>query len=145
MNGETQHGSPKGDPPNPDRDGRSAAEWTTLAVSLAILVAVFGLVIWFEVRGTSNQPVFAIDVATGDIRHSGDSYYVDVEIRNDGDETVEGLVIEATLTSGTGEPEVGEISIDFLAGGERTTGTFIFGMDPGAGTLSVRPVSYKQP
>jgi uncharacterized protein (TIGR02588 family) len=145
MSSETSDVSRAGTGPEPESSGRSAAEWTTLGVSVLILVVMFGLVIWFEVRGSNNHPHFTIKVDTSNARHIDDNFYVDVLIRNDGDETVEALVIEATLQSSTDETEVGEIQIDFLAGGEQAKGTFVFGSDPAAGDLSVRPVSYSDP
>jgi uncharacterized protein (TIGR02588 family) len=145
MSSETRDASGAGTGPEPESNGRSAAEWTTLAVSVLILIAMVGLVTWLEVRGSGSAPQFSVDVDTMNIRQAGSDYYVDVSIRNTGDETVGALVIEATLVTSTGETEVGEISIDFLAGGEQATGTFVFGSDPAAGDLSARPVSYTHP
>jgi uncharacterized protein (TIGR02588 family) len=126
-------------------DGRSIAEWTTLAISVAILVGIAGLIGYLHLRGAEEPPHIVAEARIDQLREQEGNYYLPIEVVNDGDQTVEDVVIEATLDSGSGEPEIAEFAITFLAGGEHVVGTFVFTSDPSTGDLTIRPVSYRTP
>lgn len=131
-----QHGAP---------EGRSAAEWTTFAISAAILVAIIGMITWLSFRGAEEPPIIVAEARLDQARVDGGSWYVPIEVVNEGDRTVEEVTIEAELAGAADQPETAEFTVTFLAGGERATGTAIFSSDPTSGDLSVRPVSYTSP
>ncbi len=66
-------------------------------------------------------------------------------IRNDGDRTVEDVIVQGQLVAGEGEPETAEITITFLAGGETVEGVMVFRSDPAQGELTTGVTSYKKP
>jgi uncharacterized protein (TIGR02588 family) len=137
--------SPEQDDGNDQGSGRTAAELITLAVSIAIVLGIVGLIAWLNLRG-SEEPVSIIVKPLVEERWEADSeYYLPVEILNDGDATVEDVQIEAELILGDDPPVTAQLSVPFLAGGERARGTFVFGEDPAQAELTVRATSYKEP
>jgi uncharacterized protein (TIGR02588 family) len=125
--------------------GRSLAEWITLGISASILLAILGMITWLEFGGANDPPRIVTRAELENVRNEDTGYYVPVTIENTGHKTIEDAVIEAQLDSGEGEPEVAEITVTFLAGGEHVRGAFVFTSDPRAGELTIRPVSYKEP
>jgi uncharacterized protein (TIGR02588 family) len=130
--------------PESDR-GRGVAEWVTLGVSLAILLGIFGGVSYLYLQGEEQPARIETEANLEDLRFEGDVFYLPVEVVNSGDQTVEEVVVQAELDTGSGPPVSAEITVTFLAGGERAKGTFIFGSDPRQGTLTVQAVSYREP
>lgn len=128
-----------------DSQSRSLAEWVTLGVSASIVIAMLGLITWLEFSGSSEPPRITALANLEQMRQDEGVFYVPVTIENTGDRTVEDVVIEAQLDTGDGEPEVAEITVTFLAGGERVHGAFVFTSNPNNGDLVIRPVSYKDP
>ena len=126
-------------------DGRSIAEWTTLGISLAILLTVVGLVTYLYVRNDDQPATITVSTSLDEIRQDGGIYYLPVDVMNEGDETAEAVQIQAELDTGSGVPETAQLSIQFLAGGEKVQGTIIFSNNPEQGELSIRPVSYNKP
>ena len=124
---------------------RSAAEWTTLSVSLAILLGIFGVISYLHFQGEEQPARIATESKLENVRYDGDVYYLPVEVTNTGDLTVEDVVVQAELDTGSGSPVSAEFTVTFLAGGERAKGTFIFKDDPRQGNLTIQAVSYKEP
>lgn len=127
------------------QEGRTVAEWTTLAISIAILLGIVGLITWLYQRGAEELPLIVAEAKLDRLRQEESGYYLPVEVVNEGDKTVEDVVIEAELDTGSGEPATAEIIVGFLAGGERVEGVFVFDEDPSSGELTVRAVSYLDP
>jgi uncharacterized protein (TIGR02588 family) len=124
---------------------RSIAEWTTLAISAAILVGIVGMITWLSFRGAERPPMIVVEPDLQAVRHDDSGYYVPVVIRNDGDATVEEALVQGELDTGSGEPETVQITISFLAGGEKAQGTFVFRDDPASGELTTGVLSYQEP
>ena len=125
--------------------GRSVAEWVTLGISASIVVAILGLITWLEFSGASAPPRVTAWADLEQVRQEEGVFYVPVTIENTGDKTIEEVVVEAQLDTGNGEPEVADITVTFLAGGERVYGALVFTSDPRNGDLIIRPVSYIDP
>ncbi len=138
-------GTPAGGDEEERLSGRSRAEWVTLSLSVVIVAGMLLLVTWLSVRGGVAPARIEITPVMEGLRHEADAWYLPVVITNAGDDTVEEAVIGAELDTGDGQPETGEITITFLAGGETVQGTFVFGSDPSQGELTIRAVSYKEP
>lgn len=124
---------------------RSAAEWATLGISVAILVAVVGVVTYLHLSGDERPPIITVEARLDEVRRDANAYYLPVDVRNRGDRTAEEVTIQAELNTGSGAPLTAEFAITFLAGGEQAQGTFVFSEDPSAGALTVQPVSYQVP
>jgi uncharacterized protein (TIGR02588 family) len=140
-----QHDRPKQRAGENNVDGRSIAEWTTLGISIAIVAAILGLITFLYYRGTEEAPRIEASANLEGLRHEQSGYYLPVEVTNEGDQTVEDVIVEAELDTGEGQPQTAEITVMFLAGGERATGTFVFEDDPSQGDLTVHATSYKNP
>lgn len=126
-----------GDEQERPRGGRTAAEWTTLAVSSAVLAVVVALIVGQLL--SASDPA-APRAAIGRIEAIGNRYRVHVMVKNDGDETAANVQITAAL----GDDD-GDLSIDFLAGGEEHELVFLFDDDPRAGDLTVAVSGYEDP
>lgn len=131
----------KGDP----RRGRSIAEWTTLAISAVILVALVGGLTWLYFRGTERPATVVVEPQMDQLREEDSGYYLPVIIHNTGDTTAANAVVQGELDTGSGQPETAEITIDFLDGDEEVAGTFVFRSDPRSGELTVGVTSFEEP
>lgn len=121
--------------------GRSPAEWTTLAISSAVLAVVIALLVG-EMLSTRVPAAPRSRVAA--IEAVGERFRVAVTVTNDGDDTAANVQVTAELVS-SGGTESGDLSIDFLAGGEEQRLVFLFDDDPGAGELTVAVTGYEDP
>ncbi|HEV2073517.1 MAG TPA: TIGR02588 family protein [Thermomicrobiales bacterium] len=130
--------------PSGDKD-RSVAEWTTLGISIAILVFILGLTTYLYVRGGEKPAAILVEPQMQELRQDNGGYYLPVIVRNEGDPTVEEVNIEAELDTGAGEPETAQFTVNFLAGGEQVEGTFVFQHDPAEGDLTTRVMSFQEP
>lgn len=124
---------------------RSIAEWTTLAISLSIILAFIGAITWLQVSSNGKPAIIAVEPQIEHIRHDDTGYYLPVTVRNDGAETVEDVRIQAALKIPGEDTELREFTIDFLVRDEVTAGTFVFTHDPAAGELTVSAASYRVP
>lgn len=126
--------------------GRSVAEWTTLGISVAILLVVVGLVGYQQLFGASQPAAIEVTPRLQQVRQEGDAYYLQVDVTNKGDRTAEDVRVEVSLTSdGRHQKMSSELRIMFLAGHETSRGTVVFGEDPRRGVLTTEVVSYLQP
>lgn len=144
VHGEGNGGSDSQTSPSGDKD-RSVAEWTTLGISIAILIFILGLTTYLYVRGDEQPAIILVEPQMQELRQDSGGYYLPVIVRNEGDPTVEEVHIEAELDAGTGEPETAQFMIHFLAGGEQLEVTFIFQHDPAEGELTTRATSFQEP
>jgi uncharacterized protein (TIGR02588 family) len=130
---------------NPPGTARSAAEWTTLAISAAVLVGIVGLILWLAYRTDDLPPTITVEANLEQIREESSGYYVPITIRNDGDATVQDAIISGELDTGSGQPESAEVTISFLASHEEVSATLVFRSDPTTGDFSAAVTSYKEP
>jgi uncharacterized protein (TIGR02588 family) len=122
--------------------GRSAAEWTTLAISIILILGLLALVTYVSMTGSNEPPIVEARPLDQEIRHEGESYYLPVSVTNRGGRTAEEVVIQAELAGSDGSSEASEFTLDFLAGGETREGTAVFATDPLAGELTIDVASF---
>ncbi len=122
--------------------GRSAAEWTTLAISIILILGLLALVTYVSMTGGSEPPIVEAMPLETQIRHEGESYYLPVAVTNRGGRTAEEVVIQAELAGSDGSSEASEFTLDFLAGGETREGTAVFATDPLVGELTIDVASF---
>jgi uncharacterized protein (TIGR02588 family) len=137
--------APKDEHTGNGAEGRTIAEWTTLAISTAILLTIVGAITWLSFRGPERLPVIIVEPNMEQVREDASGWYLPVLIRNEGDSAVEDAMVQAELDTGSGQPEIAEITIGFLDGGEEVAGTFVFREDPSRGELTTGATSYKEP
>lgn len=123
---------------------RSPAEWTTFGIATSILAAIVGLVLYNWVNDKDRPPILSV-TPNAEIRQAQGQFYVPFEITNSGGETAESVQIIAELRVNGEVEETGEQNIDFLSGGEKEEGAFIFSRNPREGELVLRVASYKLP
>jgi len=122
-------------------EGRTAAEWTSLAICTAVLVAVVAL-LFSELLGPSAPALPVARVAA--VERKGPISVVEVDVRNGGDETAEDVQVAASLTIGE-DVEEADVVVPFLGGGESEEVVFTFTGDPADGELEVRVTSFVVP
>jgi uncharacterized protein (TIGR02588 family) len=122
---------------------RSAAEWTTLAVSIFLILGLLALVTYVSMTGDNDLPIVEAKPLPAEMRHEGESYYLPVAVTNRGGRTAEEVVVEAKLAGRDGSSEASEFTLDFLAGGETREGTVVFATDPLAGELTLGVASFQ--
>ncbi len=123
---------------------RSPAEWTSFGIATSILAALVGLLLYNWVNQKDRPPILSVTPNT-EIRQAQGQFYVPFEITNTGGETAESVQIIAELRVNGEVEETGEQNIDFLSGGEKEEGAFIFSRNPREGELVLRVASYKLP
>ncbi len=126
------------------RPPRSLAEWVSFAIATCILALLVGLVL-YDWATQKNQPPLLSVTPKSEIRQAEGQFYVPFEITNTGGETAESVQIIAELSVNGKVEESGEQQIDFLSGGEKEEGAFVFTRNPQDGELIVRVASYKLP
>lgn len=128
---------------SPAPRGRSVAEWTTLTISVLVILALVGLVAYVSVNDGNRPPRIEATAETGEMLHEGALYSLPVTVTNRGDETAQEVRIVAEVTTGASEPETAEFTIEVLAGGETTRGTVVFTADPATNPLTVAVNSFQ--
>ncbi|OUL22829.1 TIGR02588 family protein [Nostoc sp. RF31YmG] len=122
---------------------RSLAEWVTFTAASFILVVIVGLV-GYTWLNDKNQPPIVSVTKKQTIRKIDGQFYVPFEVVNTGGDTAESVQIMAELQIDD-MTETGEQQIDFLSGGEKEEGAFVFSHNPNQGQLTIRVASYKLP
>ena len=124
---------------------RTFAEWTTLAISVVILLGTLGLISWLHFTENTDPANVTVEPQLDLLRQESSGYYLPVIVHNEGGETIRDVQIQAELLTDSGEPESADFTINFLVGGERVDGTFIFQQDPTQGDLTTAAGSYQAP
>jgi uncharacterized protein (TIGR02588 family) len=125
--------------------GRSVAEWTTLAISVVLILGLLVLVTYVSMTGGNEPPIVEARPLPAEIRREGESYYLPVAVTNRGGRTAEEVMVWAELAGSDGSSEASEFTLDFLAGGETREGTAVFATDPAAGELTIDVASFQSP
>jgi uncharacterized protein (TIGR02588 family) len=124
---------------------RTAAERVTLLISLMILTAIFTLAVWANVRTGDAPPLIVVEAQLNDVRETDTGFYVPITITNTGGLTAQGVTVTGELDTGDGQPEMAEVVITFLAGGEAESAELIFSTHPNDGEFSLGATSYLLP
>lgn len=124
---------------------RTAAEWVTLSISIAILVILFGAIGVFYLSGDGEKSLIEVTPLTEDVRRERDRFLLPVEIANIGERTASTVNVTVALMVDGEEVESADFSIDFLAGGASERGFAIFTTDPASADVTVGAVSFMEP
>jgi len=127
------------------REGRSAAEWTSLGISAAIVLSLISLVTYQQLTRGSRPPAIEVTPRLQAVRQAVGVYYVPVDIANRGDQTAEAVRVRLVHSSDGGRQQSSELEIDYLAGGATAHGTAVFREDPATGRLEVEMLSFLDP
>ncbi|MBI4780225.1 MAG: hypothetical protein HY785_02765 [Oscillatoriophycideae cyanobacterium NC_groundwater_1537_Pr4_S-0.65um_50_18] len=119
---------------------RTKAERVSLAISIALLAGVIGIVLalWFS---SSNEPA-RFHVSQGVVRNETGLYYLPITVTNAGSETGAEVTVEGKLKK-AGDPEIASTTFDFVPGRSSVEGILVFSQEPTAAEVYV--TSYQQP
>jgi uncharacterized protein (TIGR02588 family) len=123
--------------------GRSAAEWTTLAISVILILGLLALVTYVSITGGNEPAIVSATPLPDEIRQEGEAYYLPVAVTNHGGRTAEEVLVQAELVRGDGSAEETQFTLDFLAGGETREATAVFATDPLTGELTIDVASFQ--
>ena len=123
------------------REPRSLAEWVSLGVSAAVVLAVVALIL-AQVPGEDEPaaPAARID----EVREVEGSYHVEVMVENLGHAAATQVQVVAELTT----PEAtytGDQTVEILSGGAERSLVFVFTEDPSSGDLRVDVSGFATP
>ena len=121
---------------------QNAVEWIVLVVCV---VAIGSLVAALVLTGLNeNRPADPrVELRPAEARQTEIGWLVPATVRNEGDETAEAVVIEASATV-DGDEEASEIEIAFLPAGSEEDVVFAFSAEPDS-DVTVRLVGFQLP
>jgi len=131
--------------PETSKGARSFPEKVSFGISLGILAAVVGLVVYVWVSKESDRPPELAIQQTETIRQTNGQFYVPFSVTNTGGNTAEAIRVMAELQIQGEVIESGEQEFDFLSGNETEEGAFVFTQDPRLGDLRLRVTGYRLP
>ena len=126
--------------------GRTTAEWTTFAISLAITLALAGAalvehVLLDEPPGTRLTVTVAADRAT----RQDDRYYVPFTVANDGAEPAENVVVLFEVKRGEETVEESTADVAFLPTSGSAEGELVTALDPAQHAIEARVATLQLP
>jgi uncharacterized protein (TIGR02588 family) len=124
--------------------GRTVAEWVTLGVSVAIVLALAGLVLFQWLAQGTEPPEISVEPNMEQVRQVEDLYYLPIRVTNSGEKAVEVVEVETELSVEGEAPETVGFTVQFLAGRESDEFIVVLSNDPRNGELS-HTVSFHEP
>lgn len=130
---------------NSEQKKRSFPERLSFGVAIFIVGLLIFLIL-YQWKVVENQPPLLSVIVEQEIRYYGTQYYVPFTVSNLGGQTAKSVQVIGELQIEDDKiDEEGEQLIDFLSGGEKASGAFIFTHNPERGQLIIRVASYKLP
>lgn len=126
-------------------DDQTRAEVVTLVISVLVLAALVGGLVWLDVRGGDDPARISTDLHFDDTYRDGDAWYLPVTIRNTGDRAADQLLVDIVRPVEGEQPETSTLEFTFVAGGERVRGTAVFDEEPTADTIDVDVQAITEP
>ncbi len=126
--------------------GQSAAEWITLSVSVAVVLAVVGLIGYdYFASAALRMPVIEVDPVEEEVQQVNGAYYLLIEVTNRGEQTAEDVMVQVSLVPDQGQRETSQFTVAFLAGNDTEREMVVFKEDPSEGNLSSDVQSFRRP
>ncbi len=122
---------------------KNPLEWTVFFVGLAVILATVGFLVWDAVTARGAAPDLQVQLGASEPGSGG--FTVPVTVRNQGDETAEGVLVEVTLDLPGAPPERAEVEMAFVPRRSRREAWVTFRHDPRQGRLTGRTVGYEKP
>lgn len=124
--------------------GRTTAGKVTTAISILLIVALAAALLYEGyATGQSEPAVLTAAVRTAEIEQRGDSFYIPIEIRNDGDQTVEEVAVGMELLDGDTIIEEAEAVIPIISEAESVMVVFVVSEDPSTLTIDASITTYQ--
>jgi uncharacterized protein (TIGR02588 family) len=121
---------------------RNALEWSVFALGLFATLSILGY-LGYEIA-THRTGVPRVEVTMGQVEKRGDVFLVPVTAKNGSDETLEGVILEASLRVGKDEQKA-QFELAFLPRRSQREGWFTFTQNPERGKLEARAIGYERP
>ena len=118
-------------------------EWLVFSLSLILVAGVLGFLLFASVTLGDSPPDLKIHLSPA--QPEGKYFRVPVKIKNEGDQTAEGVQIEVVLNEGTPEEETATFEAGFLPRQSSREGAVVFKTDPRTGVLQARVLGYEKP
>lgn len=122
---------------------KNPLEWAVFAVSLVVVLATVGHLVYDAATVRDAKPDLRIELGRPEPRSGG--FAVPVTVHNRGDETAEGVRVEVELAIPGGEPERAELDVTFIPRRSKREGWVTFRSDPSRGRLTGRAMGYEKP
>lgn len=117
----------------------------TLALSVLVLVALVGGLVWLDVSTGDQNARITTDLQFDKAyEHEGD-WYLPVTITNDGDRATDVLQVDIVRPIEGEQPETSTLEYAFVAGGETVEGIAVFDEEPTTDTIEVDVLSITEP
>ena len=108
-------------------------------VSLALILALAGFLVWSGLADQGRPPAFELAVAR--VYDVGGSTYVEVSARNIGDRTAVQALMRGTAPDGV----TAEASFDFLPAQSSRTATLVFAKPVGGNEVKLQIIGFADP
>lgn len=122
---------------------KNPLEWTVFAAALAIVAGCVALLVMMMLRTKDAPPELVVTVGRAERVSSG--FRIPVQVRNDGDETAEQVLIDVTLESAGEEMDRAELTIAFVPRRSVRHGFVVFGRDPQCCKITARATGFEVP
>jgi uncharacterized protein (TIGR02588 family) len=122
---------------------KNRLEWTVFFVSLAVILATVGFLVWDA--ATARDAVPDLRVELGEPQPGSGGFMVPVAVSNQGGETAEEVRIEVALEAPGAPPETAGLDLAFVPRRSQREGWVVFRRDPRQGRLTGRVVGYEKP
>lgn len=123
--------------------GRKIAEWVTMSVSSLLLLAVAGYLVYEGLKDKSPYAAPDLQFFYDEVRQVGGQYVLPVEVRNEGDRTLQQFKGEVSGKDAQGKEIKREFTIDYF--GEHTSRRLFlpFESNPRELYLKFQPIEYR--
>lgn len=128
---------------SPRRVARDVPEIVTLAISIAVVAALVGGVLYVQLARSDRLPSIDARGLLEEVRAEGSRYYLPVKIENTGDQAAEAILIVVIQKLGDREVEH-ELVIDYLAGRGEADATAVLIEDPRRAEVRVEVRSFQR-
>lgn len=112
-------------------------------VGLLLLLAGFIYLGWMAIHEDDTPPDVLFSITR--ISQVSDGFLVEVEVTNNGSQSLAALHLKGSLTIEDGEPEINQAQVDYLPSRSKGHAGFFFSRDPRTGTLEFKPSGYQEP
>ncbi|MGY1844570.1 hypothetical protein [Modestobacter sp. SYSU DS0875] len=130
--------------PGKDAEGAtSRGEYALGACGALVVLLVLGFLVHQAVVVRDSGP--RLSVATSAVEQVDGGWAVPFEVLNDGGTTAEQVQVTGVLSRDGQDVQQATATIDYVAPHSRQSGALLFSVDPGSGTLEVRPAAYTTP
>ena len=134
---------------NSDKKGQKKQRSFPERLSFGAAIFIVGFLIFlilYQWRVQEDEPPLLSITVEREIRQFGSQFYVPFTVYNIGGQTAKSVQVVGELQiKDENIQQEGEQQIDFLSGGEKASGAFIFTHNPDKGILIIRVASYKLP